>query len=86
MPLYEYTNTEGDSVLLRVPVDERDNQPGLNRVAIHAQLNTVGSRATMEGDTAKSVMKGYHSEECKGGSRFKSSFTASQIKAAWSQN
>lgn len=86
MPLYEYLKPDGSKVLLCVPVDDRDKQEGLERVKIHTQINTIGSRATPEGDTAKTVLKGYHSEECARGSQFRSEFTPEQIKRAWSNN
>jgi ABC-type ATPase with predicted acetyltransferase domain len=86
MPLYEYLKPDGSKVLLRVTVDERDKQDGLERVSIHTQINTISNRTTPESDTAKTVLKGYHAEECSKGSRFRSDFTPEQIKRAWANN
>jgi hypothetical protein len=64
-----------------VPVDERDQQPGLTRVVIHDSINLCfGVPQTSLKDK---TLKGYYAQEEKHGSRFQSSYTKEQIKRAW---
>jgi len=90
MPLYDYRSRDDHLVvtLLR-SVDDRNlpvwygGQP-LERVTVPDRIGViVGSGRTELPRQGESVLRGYHEEECKHGSRFRSEFTPKQIREAW---
>jgi hypothetical protein len=83
MPLYDYEDPNGRIVPRIVPVNERDNQPGLKRVQVPQRIIVLSGCFNPEAQTAGEIMSGYHKLECRQGSRFHSSFTPEQIKRAW---
>ena len=91
MPIYQYQDAETGQVIDVIrSVDERDapvidraTGRALRRIAVPARLQIVG--VTPIPTTANKVLAGYHRQECKHGSRFKSAFTAAEVKRAWAQ-
>lgn len=83
MPVYVYQDGKGNRVELVKPVNERDNAPGgFKRITVPDRV-FVPAGALPPTDMRSNIMKGYYKQECREGSRFKSSYTPKQIKAAW---
>ena len=86
MPAYEYEiiNEETGEVLggylAKLPVDQRD-RISIRRVTVPRSVSISGAAAAPS--QASEVLAGYHKQEQKHGSRFKSEFSADQIKKAW---
>jgi hypothetical protein len=87
MPAYEYDLVEpgtdlvlGTVTLIR-PVESRD-QVRLRRRSVPRQV-CVRGHARNPQDAAQQVVAGYHKLEQRHGSRFKSRFSADQVKAAY---
>jgi hypothetical protein len=86
MPAYEYEIVnEGTGEVLathiaRLPVEERDRIV-IRRVKVPRTVSISGAAAAPS--QAGEVLAGYHSQEQKLGSRFRSEFSAGQIKQAW---
>jgi hypothetical protein len=90
MPIYQYTDTRNGSVVeLEKPVAERDSVPKyLKRFTVPQRLALVGVGDPLDnplGSNKTNIMKGYYRQEQKLGSRFKSEFSADQVKRAWSR-
>ena len=90
MPIYQYTDTRNGSVVeLEKSVAERDSVPKyLKRFTVPQRLALVGVGEPLDnplGSNKTNIMKGYYSQEQKLGSRFKSEFSADQVKRAWSR-
>jgi len=90
MPIYQYTDTRNGSVVeLEKSVAERDSVPKyLKRFTVPQRLALVGVGDPLDnplGSNKTNIMKGYYSQEQKLGSRFKSEFSADQVKRAWSR-
>jgi len=90
MPIYQYTDTRNGSVVeLEKSVAERDSVPKyLKRFAVPQRLALVGVGEPLDnplGTNKTNIMKGYYKQEQKLGSRFKSEFSADQVKRAWSR-
>lgn len=93
MPLYDYATRDGKRrVSLIRPVDARnlpvfDGSEKLERITVPARIGVViGGGKTPLGSHGDQVLRGYYREECKQGSRFRSEFSAEQIKRAWKKN
>jgi len=90
MPIYQYTDTrDGSIVELEKSVAKRDSVPKyLKRFAVPQRLAFIGVGEPLDsslGANKTNVMKGYYKQEQKLGSRFKSEFSADQVKRAWSR-
>ena len=90
MPVYQYEDTRnGNVVELEKAVAERDSVPRyLKRFTVPQRLALVGVGEPLDnplGANKTNVMKGYYKQEQKLGSRFKSEFSADQVKRAWSR-
>jgi hypothetical protein len=90
MPVYQYTDTRNGSVVeLEKSVAERDSVPKyLKRFTVPQRLALVGVGDPLDnplGSNKTNIMKGYYRQEQKLGSRFKSEFSADQVKRAWSR-
>jgi len=90
MPIYQYTDTRNGSVVeLEKSVAERDSVPKyLKRFTVPQRLALVGVGDPLDnplGSNKTNIMKGYYKQEQKLGSRFKSEFSADQVKRAWSR-
>jgi hypothetical protein len=90
MPIYQYTDTRNGSVVeLEKSVAERDSVPKyLKRFTVPQRLALVGVGDPLDnplGSNKTNIMKGYYRQEQKLGSRFKSEFSADQVKRAWSR-
>jgi len=90
MPVYQYTDTRNGSVVeLEKSVAERDLVPKyLKRFTVPQRLALVGVGDPLDnplGSNKTNIMKGYYRQEQKLGSRFKSEFSADQVKRAWSR-
>jgi hypothetical protein len=90
MPIYQYTDTRNGSVVeLEKSVAERDSVPKyLRRFTVPQRLALVGVGDPLDnplGSNKTNIMKGYYRQEQKLGSRFKSEFSADQVKRAWSR-
>ena len=90
MPIYQYTDTRNGSVVeLEKSVAERDSVPKhLKRSTVPQRLALVGVGEPLDkplGSNKTNIMKGYYKQEQKLGSRFKSEFSADQVKRAWSR-
>jgi hypothetical protein len=90
MPIYQYTDTRNGSVVeLEKSVAERDSVPKyLKRFTVPQRLALVGVGEPLDnplGSNKTNIMKGYYRQEQKLGSRFKSEFSADQVKRAWSR-
>jgi hypothetical protein len=90
MPIYQYTDTRNGSVVeLEKSVAERDSVPKyLKRFTVPQRLALVGVGDPLDnplGTNKTNIMKGYYKQEQKLGSRFKSEFSADQVKRAWSR-
>jgi len=90
MPIYQYTDTRNGSVVeLEKSVAERDLVPKyLKRFTVPQRLALVGVGDPLDnplGSNKTNIMKGYYRQEQKLGSRFKSEFSADQVKRAWSR-
>ena len=90
MPIYQYTDTRNGSVVeLEKSVAERDSVPKhLKRFTVPPRLALVGVGEPLDnplGSNKTNIMKGYYRQEQKLGSRFKSEFSADQVKRAWSR-
>ena len=90
MPVYQYTDTRNGLVVeLEKSVAERDSVPKyLKRFTVPQRLALVGVGDPLDnplGSNKTNIMKGYYRQEQKLGSRFKSEFSADQVKRAWSR-
>jgi hypothetical protein len=90
MPIYQYTDTRNGSVVeLEKSVAERDSVPKyLKRFTVPQRLALVGVGEPLDnplGTNKTNIIKGYYKQEQKLGSRFKSEFSADQVKRAWSR-
>jgi hypothetical protein len=90
MPIYQYTDTrDGSIVELEKSVAKRDSVPKyLKRFTVPQRLALVGVGDPLDnplGSNKTNIMKGYYRQEQKLGSRFKSEFSADQVKRAWSR-
>ena len=90
MPIYQDTDTRNGSVVeLEKSVAERDSVPKhLKRFTVPQRLALVGVGEPLDnplGSNKTNIMKGYYKQEQKLGSRFKSEFSADQVKRAWSR-
>lgn len=90
MPIYQYTDTRNGSVVeLEKSVAERDLVPKhLKRFTVPQRLALVGVGEPLDnplGSNKTNIMKGYYRQEQKLGSRFKSEFSADQVKRAWNR-
>jgi hypothetical protein len=90
MPIYQYTDTRNGSVVeLEKSVAERDSVPKyLKRFTVPQRLALVGVGDPLDnplGSNKTNIMNGYYRQEQKLGSRFKSEFSADQVKRAWSR-
>ena len=88
MPIYQYTDTRNGSVVeLEKSVAERDSVPKyLKRFTVPQRLALVGVGDPLDnplGSNKTNIMKGYYRQEQKLGSRFKSEFSADQVKRVW---
>ena len=88
MPVYQYRNTQNGGVVeLERRVDERDKVPAnLKRFSVPQKLTLVGvgdPSPEPGSDHVKNIMKGYYKYEQRLGSRFKSSYSADQVRRAW---
>jgi hypothetical protein len=86
MPTYEYeiVNERTGEVLAthiaRLPVEQRDRVI-IRRVKVPRSVSIAGAAAAPS--QGGEVLAGYHKQEQKLGSRFRSEFTPAQIKQAW---
>ena len=90
MPVYQYTDTRNGSVVeLEKSVAERDSVPKyLKRFTVPQRLALVGVGEPLDnplGTNKTNIINGYYRQEQKLGSRFKSEFSADQVKRAWSR-
>jgi hypothetical protein len=90
MPIYQYTDTRNGSVVeLEKSVAERDSVPKyLKRFTVPQRLALVGVGEPLDnplGTNKTNIINGYYRQEQKLGSRFKSEFSADQVKRAWSR-
>ena len=90
MPIYQYTDTRNGSVVeLEKSVAERDSVPKhLKRFTVPQRLALVGVGEPLDnpiGTNKTNIINGYYKQEQKLGSRFKSEFSADQVKRAWSR-
>jgi hypothetical protein len=90
MPIYQYTDTRNGSVVeLEKSVANRDSVPKhLKRFTFPQRLAVFGtgeSPSDPKLSSTSTIMKGYYKQEQKLGSRFKSNFSADQVKRAWSR-
>ena len=88
MPVYQYEDSRNGSVIeLERPVAERDKVPAhLKRFSVPQKLTLVGvgdPSPEPGSDQVKNIMKGYYKYEQRLGSRFKSSYSADQVRRAW---
>ena len=88
MPIYQYTDTRNGSVVeLENTVANRDSVPSyLRRSTVPQRLTVFGTGESPTDPTlsnTSTIMKGYYKQEQKLGSRFKSDFSADQVKRAW---
>ena len=87
MPLYEYYHpATGECVETFRSVAERDLVPqsGFVRRTVPSRLGVVAAAAHLAPPSMREgVLRGYHQQEQREGSRFRSGFTKAQIKAAW---
>ena len=88
MPVYQYRDTQNGGVVeLERRVDERDQVPAhLKRFSVPQKLTLVGvgdPSPEPGSDHVKNIMKGYYKHEQRLGSRFKSSYSADQVRRAW---
>lgn len=88
MPVYQYEDSRNGSVIeLERPVAKRDKVPShLKRFSVPQKLTLVGvgdPSPEPGSDHVKNIMKGYYKYEQRLGSRFKSSYTADQVRRAW---
>ncbi len=87
MPLYEYYHpATGECVEAFRCVAKRDLAPqsGFVRRAVPSRLGFVaGATHLVAPAMREGVLRGYHRQEQREGSRFRSAFTKAQIKAAW---
>lgn len=87
MPIYEFRASDGTTKLFRRNVDERDLPLNLcdgktySRVTVPDSIFILGAHHAE--DVGKKALNGYYQQELKHGSRFRSAFTAKQIKEAW---
>jgi len=83
MPIYVYRDDKGRVVEALRSVKERDNAPdGFERVTAPQSI-FVANGAVSPTNLKSNIIKGYYSHECENGSRWQSSYTPKQIKAAW---
>jgi hypothetical protein len=90
MPIYQYEDSRNGKVVeLEKAVAERDSVPRyLKRFTVPQRLSLVGVGEPLDnplGVNQTNLMKGYYRQEQKLGSRFKSEFSADQVKRAWSR-
>lgn len=88
MPNYEYIEREsGETMTVNRPISERHLPMVTERGTFH--LMEIPSRMNINTKAegiggGKDVIKGYYSQECKLGAKFKSEFKPDVIKKAWS--
>jgi len=84
MPLYIFENSKGDTreeLVTSCIKSFKDGGETWERAPVQ-QVALVGTPLKPD-DQATSIRKGYYQAECRGGSRFKSSYTKNQIRKIW---
>jgi hypothetical protein len=81
MPFYDYLDHQRNTVSRCVPVAERDKQIGLQRITV-SPFSFPG-HAVSPLDQKEGLRQGYYREECKQGSRFRSSYSKNTIRRVW---
>lgn len=81
MPLYEYELPDGTRAVRQCSVDKRDSFPGWKRITVPDTVRVLTGSAP--DPFTSSVMQSYKRMEETQGSRFRSSYTKSQIRQAW---
>jgi hypothetical protein len=84
MPLYTFINGKGETREELVSHNTKSIQvdgKSWDRVAVE-HVGVVGV-AREPDDQKTQIRKGYYEAECRGGSRFKSSYSKKQIKKIW---
>ena len=86
MPIYEYYHpATGECIEARRAIAERDTppQPGFQRRTVPSRVSPAAAGKLAAPSMREGVLRGYYQQEQRHGSRFRSAFTPSQVKAAW---
>ena len=84
MPVYEYKSETGDVIELERPITERDDAPdGYTRLDFPTRISVPNGAYDENGMNKETIRRGYHKQEEKLGSRWRSKHSVNTIKRAW---
>ena len=84
MPVYEYKSDTGDVIELERPITERDDAPdGYTRLDFPTRISVPNGAYDENGMNKETIRRGYHKQEEKLGSRWRSMHSVKGIKRAW---
>jgi len=84
VPFYEYKSETGEVIELERPITERDDAPdGYTRLDFPTRISVPNGAYNENGMNRESVRRGYHKQEEKLGSRWRSKHSVKAIKRAW---
>jgi len=84
MPTYEYKSDTGEVIELKRPIMERDDAPdGFTRLDYPTRISVPNGACDENGMNKETIRRGYHRQEEKLGSRWRSMHSVKGIKRAW---